>query len=64
MVGVVDEGQAGSAQDVEAEVAAPFGPFVVLFGQDRADQADHRVAVGEDALNVGTAADLTVEALF
>jgi len=23
---------AGSAQDVEAEVAAPFGPFVVLFG--------------------------------
>jgi hypothetical protein len=31
---------AGFAEDVEAEVAAGFGPFVVLFGQHRADEAD------------------------
>ena len=27
-------------QDFEAEVAALLGPFVVLFGQDGADQPD------------------------
>jgi hypothetical protein len=27
----------GAGQDVEVEVAAAFGPFVVLFGQDGAD---------------------------
>ena len=30
----------GPGQDVEAEVAACFGPFVVLLGQHGADQAD------------------------
>jgi hypothetical protein len=34
VVGVVDEVEAGSGQDVEAEVAATFSPFVVLLGQD------------------------------
>jgi hypothetical protein len=35
-----------------SEVAASVGPFVVLLGQDRADQADDRSAVGEDPDNV------------
>lgn len=43
------EGDAGAGQDVQAEVATSFGPFVVLFGQDGADQADEGVAGGEDA---------------
>ena len=34
------EGGAGAGQDLEAEVAAAFGPFVVLLGQDRAGKAD------------------------
>ena len=29
-----------SGEDVEPEVAAAFGPFVVLLGQDGADEAD------------------------
>ena len=44
-----------------AEVAAAFGQFVVLLGQDGADEADDRVPVGEDADHVGAAADLLVE---
>jgi hypothetical protein len=28
-----------------ADVAAAFGPFVVLFGEDCADEADQRIAV-------------------
>ena len=44
---VVDEAQAGSAQDVEAEVAAPFVPFVVLLGQDGADESEEAGAVGK-----------------
>ena len=45
-------------EDVEGEVAASFGPFVVLFGQDGSHEPDDRVAVGEDAHDVGAAADL------
>jgi hypothetical protein len=41
-------GGAAAGQDVESEVAATFGPFVVLLGQDGAHQADDRGAVGED----------------
>ena len=48
-------------EDVEADVAAHLGPLVVLFGQDGADQADQAGAVGEDADDVGAAADLPVE---
>jgi hypothetical protein len=33
----------------------------VLFGQDRADQADQGVAAGEDPDDVGAAADLPVQ---
>jgi hypothetical protein len=60
---VRDCGDAGSDQVVQGEVAASFGPFVVLLGQDGSDQADDRGAVGEDAYDVGASADLAVEAL-
>src|SRR6476660_2265358 len=53
----------GPGQDVEAEVAALLGPFVVLLGQHGADQADDRVAVGKDPDDVGAPADLSVEPL-
>ena len=49
-------------QDVEGEVAASFGPFIVLFGQDGADQAGHGGAVGEDPEDGGAAPDFAVEA--
>ena len=52
----------GAGQDVQAEVAAAFGPFVVLLGQDRPDQADDGVAVREDTDNVCAPADFAVEA--
>ena len=58
----VGGGGAGAGEGVEAEVAAGFGPFVVLFGEHGADEADDRVAVGEDADHVGASADLAVEA--
>jgi hypothetical protein len=45
--GVGNGSDAATGEDVEAEVAAAFGPFVVLFGEDGADQADEGVAVGE-----------------
>jgi len=38
--GAGDEGHAGSGEGVESEVAASFCPFVVLLGQDGADEAD------------------------
>ena len=50
-VGFADAACVG--EGVEAEVAALFGPFVVLLGQDGADEADDRVPVGEDAHDVG-----------
>jgi hypothetical protein len=36
-----------SGEDVESEVAAAFGPFVVLLGEDGSDEADDAGAVGE-----------------
>src|SRR5699024_8686295 len=57
-VGVGDEVEAAAGEDVESEIASSFGPFVGLFGQDRADEADDRLAGGEDAHGVGAAADL------
>ena len=33
-----------------------FRSLVVLLGEDRADEASHRVAVGEDAVRVGSPA--------
>jgi hypothetical protein len=38
----------GFGEEVQAHVAAGFGPFVGLFHQHRADQADDRGPVGED----------------
>jgi hypothetical protein len=38
-----------AGEDVETEVAAAFGPVLVLLGQSGADQTDQRVAVGEAA---------------
>ena len=48
-------------EDLEADVAALFGPLVVLLGEHGADGPDQGVAVGEDADDVGAAADLAVE---
>ena len=39
-VGVGGQCEAAAAQDFESEVAASFGPFVGLLGQDGADEAD------------------------
>jgi hypothetical protein len=41
-----DEGEAGAAEDVKAEVAASFDPFVVLFGEDRADEPEQGAGRG------------------
>jgi hypothetical protein len=48
---------------LNAHVAAADGPLVVLLGEQRADQADDRGPVGEDADDVGAAADLAVQPL-
>ncbi len=42
-----DDVDAAAGQDVEAEVAPTFGPFVGLLGQHGADQAHDRGPVGE-----------------
>ena len=60
-MGSRDVGGVGAGEDVEAEVSAAFGPFVVLLGEHGADQADEGLAVGEEAQDVGAAADLAVE---
>ena len=57
-------GEPGFGEDVEADVAAHLGPFVVLLGQDGADEADQGVAAGEDPDDVGAAADLPVQPLL
>lgn len=46
---------AGFAEYVEAEVAAGFGPLVVLFSEHGADEADQGIPVGKDADDVGAA---------
>ena len=53
----------GLGEDVESEVAAAFGPFVVLLGEDGADEPDDRAPIGEDADDVGASPDLLVEPL-
>jgi hypothetical protein len=45
------------------EVAACDEPLVILFDQQRAGESDQRGVVGEDADDVGAAADLAVDAL-
>ena len=63
LLGVVGVDGLGAGEDVESEVAAAFGPFVVLFGQDGADEPDDAGPVGEDPDDVGAATDLAVEPL-
>ena len=58
------DGFAAGGEDFQSHVAAGFGPFIVLLGQHRADQADDGVAAGEDADHVGPAADLLVQPLL
>ena len=60
-VRVGDLGEAAFGEDVQADVAAQLGPFVVLFGEHGADQADQGGPVGKDADDVGAAADLAVQ---
>lgn len=57
-----DDVDAAAGEDLESEVAAAFGPFVGLFGQHRADEADDGGACGEDAYGGGAASDRAVEA--
>ena len=45
----------GTGEDVEAKVAAAFGPLVVLLGEDGSDEPDLGVAVGEDPDDVSAA---------
>lgn len=42
-----DEVRAGLGEDVEAEIAASFSPFIGLIGQHGADEADDRIPVGK-----------------
>ena len=46
-----------------AEVALADEPFVVLFDHDAGGEADQGAVVGEDADDVGAAADLAVDPL-
>jgi len=48
---------------LDREIATLHQPLVVLLDQQRAGEADHRLVVGEDADDVGAAADLLVDAL-
>jgi hypothetical protein len=54
---VCDLDEAALGEDVETKVAALLGPFVVLFGQDDADEPYQRGPIGGDADDVGAAAD-------
>ncbi|GJF32771.1 hypothetical protein KNE206_54710 [Kitasatospora sp. NE20-6] len=60
----LDHVEAAAAEALGADAAALFGPFVALLGQDGADQADGRAAVGEDPDDVGAATDLLVQPLL
>ena len=51
-------------EHLEPDVAPAFGPLVGLLHQHCADEAHDRVAVGEDADQVGAPADLPVEPLL
>jgi hypothetical protein len=52
----------GLGEAFEGHVAAGDQPDVVLLGKDGADQADDGGAVGKNADDVGTPADLAVQA--
>jgi hypothetical protein len=61
LVGVGDDGQLRAADGVDADVAPRDLPFVVLLGEDGADQPGDRGPVGKDAHDVGAAAQFAVE---
>ena len=52
-----EEPDAGLVEAVGAHVAAGDGPFVVLFGQQGAGEADDGGSGGEDSHDVGPASD-------
>ena len=67
---------AGDSRDADARIIAQRrdgfqchvagtldGPFIILFEQDRADEASDGVLVGEDADHLGPPFDLAVETL-
>ena len=58
--GIIAQGRDGFQRHV---AGALDGPFVVLFEQDGADEADDGGLVGEDADDLGAPLDLAVEAL-
>ena len=45
-IGVDHEVHTAAGEEFESEVAAAFGPFVGLLGQDGADESDDGLAVG------------------
>src|SRR3954447_20124676 len=51
----------GSGRGRRVRGSGGLRPFVVLLSEHCADEADHRVAVGEDADHVGAPADLPVQ---
>jgi integrase len=57
-------GSAAFGEDVQADVAAHLGPFVVMLGEHGADQANHSGSVGKDADDLGAAADLAVQSFL
>ena len=59
-----DHAHAGLGEAVGAHVAAGDCPLVVLFGEDRSDEPDAGGAIGEDADDVGPAAELFVESFL
>jgi hypothetical protein len=60
----LDEVKTAAAEDFGSHVAPLLDPFVALLGQDGADEADDGVAAGEDADDVGAAADFLVQAFL
>jgi hypothetical protein len=52
---------ADGAESFQAHVASLYCLFVVLLGQDGADQAYDRDLVGEDADHIGAALDLPIQ---
>lgn len=52
-----------AGQGVQAKVSAALSPLIGLLGQDRADEPNDCVSVGEGTQGVGAAADPAVEPL-
>jgi hypothetical protein len=60
----VDDVEPCFGEALGAHVAAHDGPFVVLLGEHGTDKSDDSVSVGEDADDVGAAAEFFVEPLL